>query len=157
MSRLATGNKTRTLMENPLYTKQLMQHHQNPQGWVEQLNTPLHRLESNAFCGDELLVGLEAESNRLSQIQFTGECCAVCRASSSLLHNYLIGSPIELSEQKVDAVIAAIQQESALPEALAPLQVIQQFPIRAQCARLPWLAIKKLISSHNVEDEKSLV
>ncbi len=143
-------------MENPLYTRQLMQHHQNPQGWVEQLNTPLHRTESNAFCGDEIWVGLETESSRVSKIQFSGECCAVCRASSSLLHSYLIDTPIEFTEQKIDSVIAAIQQASTLPEVLAPLKVIQQFPIRAQCARLPWLAVKKLINFHINENEKSL-
>lgn len=131
-----------------LYNKQLMSHHKAPVGFIEKLSLPFQTSQHNAFCGDEITLGICLSEQTISEIQFSGENCAVCRAAASLLCSEVNGIEIDAAQQLVREVRASLTEDKPFPSAFAALKELQHYPVRKQCALLPFQALSCLFESH---------
>ncbi len=106
----------------------------------------------NPLCGDRLRVYVrETESGKLDAVTFTGEGCAISRASASIM----TAAVKNLSRAEVEArIAAAIEMLTARedPEIdltvmgdLAALVGVRHFPARIKCATLAWHTLESAL------------
>ena len=128
-----------------LYHQTVLEHAVNPRGFQTGLDATHQASRENLVCGDQVEIHLQLEGNQLQQAAFSGESCAICTASASLLcvqaENCDVGSfqrtaalLLELLDRNNAEPVTGIDQE------LMPLAGVLRFPARINCARLPWQA-----------------
>lgn len=127
-----------------LYQQRILEHNQHPQHFGP-LPSATHRGRGiDALCGDDIEVALVVEAGKVVEAKFSGEACAVTKASASMLMTWLIGRPVT----EVAMAYRAFQQLLANPQApanellgeLNDLQPVGAFPARRGNAFLPWQA-----------------
>jgi nitrogen fixation NifU-like protein len=131
-----------------LYQDLILEHSRNPRHFGP-LPGARHvaRLE-NPFCGDDITVYLELEGERICRIQFEGAACAIALAASSMMTEQLHGRTRLFAEdlaRRFSALVAGeLGGEPVSDDAFGPLQAfagVARFPVRVECARLPWRAL----------------
>ena len=66
-----------------LYQEVILDHNKKPRNYGA-VESATHRAEGhNPLCGDHLTLTLKVEGDKLDAIAFTGESCAICKASAS--------------------------------------------------------------------------
>ena len=123
-----------------LYREVILTHCAAPVGLGKPIE-PTHRAaRTNPLCGDDIEVQLRIQNGRIEDAAFSGEACAICLASASLLCEHLPG--------RADADIALIlggfrrgvttADAATCPGYLQALLGVRAFPARIACATLPW-------------------
>ncbi len=132
-----------------LYSEQLLFHHKNPNGFNKSFCLPLKKEAHNAYCGDHLVLGLSVchETQVIDELAFHGESCAVCRGSTSLMVQLLRKSRLEQAIKLTNDTLAALRAKREWPLETQLLQCLDSYPIRKQCAELPWKTVLELISN----------
>lgn len=124
-----------------LYQDLVLDHHRNPRHYEEPIEAT-HRAErKNRVCGDVIGMAFRLQDNTLQQVAFTGEGCAIARASASLLTTKLLGLAQADANQLLTRLDRALTTEHADPHQLAAelrllINGVRQHPARLGCARL---------------------
>ena len=140
-----------TDQQKQLYHQTLMEHHKQPFGFGAELEVNGQASGENAACGDEIEITCAVTNNQLKAVAFSGHSCAICRASASLLCSHMSNIPVDQAHALNQQVIAYVEQNIALAqpwsEVFSALSVVQQFPVRKQCAVLPWTTLKNALNN----------
>jgi nitrogen fixation NifU-like protein len=107
------------------------------------------------LCGDtiELTVQLNEKGDRISDVKFEGEGCAIAIASADLMADAVRGKSIEEALSIVQRFRGMMMGQEQFPDDLRKLNVLQgisQFPIRIKCATLSWHTLKAALESPQV-------
>jgi len=138
-----------------LYPDLLLDHSKNPRnfGALPGATRSAHR--NNPFCGDALTVHLKVSDDRIVDARFEGAGCAISMASASMMTTSLTGKTCReahaLTERFEQLVTGNASAAHGLGE-LAVLGKVAEFPVRVECARLAWYALRAALSSP--EDER---
>lgn len=126
-----------------LYQEIILDHNKRPRHYGVLANAT-HQAEGyNPLCGDKIEVYLRVEDDRIAAIQFEAACCAICKASASMMMDALSGQTLAQSES-INAVVSRILiTDTEAPTLdtlgeLAALAGVRKFPARVKCASLPW-------------------
>jgi nitrogen fixation NifU-like protein len=98
----------------------------------------------NPLCGDKIDVFLIVQGGRIEAVQFEAACCAICKASASMMTEALIGKSLAEAEAAFERVGDLLSTERELDADLsvdgeiAALAGVRKFPARIKCATLPW-------------------
>ena len=136
-------------MDSNLKRSIILEHYQNPQnrGLIdddayEKVNM------NNESCIDEINVMVKIENNKLEDIRFDGEACAMCISSASIMTNILKGKKVSEAKEILNNFLKMLDEkeydESILEEAIVYDETYKQ-PNRKKCVLLPWWAIEKVI------------
>lgn len=109
----------------------------------------------NPLCGDKLRLCTKLDGDKIQEVRFKGEGCAISMASASMLTEHLAGKTKEQAQAIFDDFQHMIVDEAKPTEILGKLGVLQgvaEFPARVKCATLAWHA---LIATLNGETEVS--
>lgn len=76
-----------------------MDHDKNPRNkrWLEGANIESHG--SNSVCGDDVLIQIKLDGDRIKEIAFSGRGCAISQATASMLTELAKGKQLEWAEQ----------------------------------------------------------
>ena len=107
----------------------------------------------NPLCGDQLTLYLRMDGDRVAEVRFEGQGCAISTASASILTEIVLGKTLE----EVDALFESFHElltgdpsvaAEAGPELgkLAVFAGVREFPVRVKCATLAWHTLKAAIS-----------
>lgn len=125
-----------------LYQQALLQHHKAPIGFEQKFEATYQSKGVNAACGDEIEISVQINNGVITALAFSGDSCAICRASASMMCQHLIEHRVEGIEVLIDNVINMISSPNdefpQCHEQLHPLLGVRKFPVRKQCAILPW-------------------
>ncbi len=136
--------------EHQLYQQAMLNHHKFPVGFERKILVTHSANGVNPACGDEIVMQLELADERLQALAFHGDSCAICRASASMLCQHLSDYSIDEALALTNQIIVAVQDNVALIGQLsanfAPLMSVQKFPVRKQCALLPWQTLQKALA-----------
>ena len=84
-----------------LYQEVILDHNKKPRNWGK-LADASHKAEGlNPLCGDHIWVSLKLDDERVENIAFEGEGCAICKASSSMMTTNVKGKTVVEAEQLV--------------------------------------------------------
>lgn len=133
---------------NHLYQSLVLEHSKKPKNYGE-IECSCHTKGKNPSCGDEINLYVKSNNSHIEEIKFTGEGCALCIASTSLMTQMTKNKSLIESEQTVNDFINFIVNNSDLAEKYEPLHIFQgvkNFPLRVKCVLLGWRALEKSIS-----------
>ena len=103
-------------------------------------------------CIDNLDFEIKFDNNKIMDIRFDGEACAISTSASSILIKELIGKDISEAKNILENYRNMINEKEYDKDELGELIVYDEIykqPNRKNCALLPSVAIDKLIGEIN--------
>ncbi|QIZ71694.1 Fe-S cluster assembly sulfur transfer protein SufU [Oxynema aestuarii] len=135
-----------------LYQQVILDRYKNPRNRGQ--TDPIHRQQRghNPSCGDtiELTVQLDETGDRIADVKFEGEGCAISMASVDLMADALRGKAIDEALEMVQRFQNMMKGEAEFPKEQRKLNVMQgvaQFPVRIKCANLCWHTLKAALEA----------
>jgi len=134
-------------MDENLRREIIMEHYQNPQNKKDCKEESYIKVNTNnSSCIDNLDIYVKIEDEKIKDICFNGEACAISTSSCSIMITNLIGLTIKEAKKYIDNFENMINEqpyeEELLKEALAFNEVYKQNN-RKNCALLPYKGMKK--------------
>ena len=130
-----------------LYQQVILEHYKKPQHRGK--TNPIDRYQKghNPSCGDtiELTLQLDASNERVTDVKFEGEGCAIALASVDLMAGAVVGKTIDQALELVGIFQGMMKGEAEFPKEQRKLNVMKgvaQFPVRIKCANLGWHTLK---------------
>jgi nitrogen fixation NifU-like protein len=145
-----------------LYREIILDHYRSPRNRGELETPPAVRAEGfNPLCGDEIVLYLALDGDRIADIKIGGQGCSISQSSASMMSAAVKGRTVaearallrrfkglmSIHEQSLggdgteaeadDADSTADGTEVSLGD-LEALQGVVKFPVRIKCATLSW-------------------
>ena len=145
-----------------LYREIILDHYRSPRNRGELETPPAVRAEGfNPLCGDEIVLYLDLDDDRIVDIKIGGQGCSISQSSASMMSAAVKGKTVaearallrrfkglmSIHEQALggdgteseadDAATGAHEPEVSLGD-LEALQGVVKFPVRIKCATLAW-------------------
>ncbi len=102
----------------------------------------------NESCVDNITVSAKVEGDKIVDVKFDGDACAICTSCSSVMTKELKGKTIDEAELIIDNFNRMINELPYDEELLGELNIYNEVykqPSRKKCALLPMDAMKKII------------
>jgi len=128
----------------------ILEHYQNPKnkGLIDD-DTYIKINMNNESCIDEVDLMVKLEDNKIKDVRFDGEACAICTSSTSVMIDTLLGKTLEEAKEIITNFYNMIEEkeynEELLEQANAYNDISKQ-PNRKKCALLGWWGIEKIIN-----------
>jgi nitrogen fixation NifU-like protein len=138
-----------------LYREIILDHYRNPRNRGELPVPPAHRVEGfNPLCGDEVVIYLDVEGDKVTDLRIDGQGCSISQSSASMMSAAVKGKTVE----EVRALTRAFKAMMSIHESsldggesepvevdpdiklgdLEALRGVVKFPVRIKCATLSW-------------------
>ena len=142
-------------MDQKIKREIILDHYQNPRGkGLIDDTSYLMSNTNNDSCIDEINLMAKIDDNKITDIRFDGEACAICTSSTSIMIETLKGKNIEESKEIIAEFVKMIDEkeydEEVLEQAIVYDDIYKQ-PNRKKCALLPWWGIEKIIKQKESE------
>lgn len=139
-------------MDAELKREIIMDHYSNPKNRVRTEDPDYIKFNTNnSSCIDNLDIYLKIKDNKIEDIVFDGEACAISISSTSIMITNLIGKTIGEAEEYINNFEHMVNEESydkdILNEALVYEDIYKQSN-RKHCALLPYIGIKKALDDY---------
>jgi nitrogen fixation NifU-like protein len=132
-----------------LYQQLIVDHSKSPRNCRVIEGADLSAEGYNPLCGDHVTVYVRLEGDKVADISFQGNGCAISTASASLLTEVLRGK----TQAEAEALFASFHdlvtgnrpEEKPGGPTLGKLKVfagVSEFPVRVKCATLVWHTLK---------------
>lgn len=133
-----------------LYQEVILDHNRRPRNF-RAIDDASRRQEGyNPLCGDRLTVYVSLDGDRIRDVAFEGQGCAISKASASLMTEALKGKTVaearELFEKFHDMVTSSSDQAPPDLGKLSVLGGVRDYPTRIKCASLAWHTMKAAVS-----------
>ena len=134
-----------------LYEKVLLDHAKSPRNYGEP-DTYDKKIEGyNPLCGDHFIFYLKCNGNIIEKVHFTGQGCAISKASASLLTTFLEKQPADKAVEMIENFLELLKTSPDTPVdeeqwgKLAAIAGVREFPIRIKCASLAWHSLLNIL------------
>lgn len=110
---------------NDLYREIIIDHYRNPRNFGSLKKPTFFCERKNTLCGDKIRIELKVnnKTDKIEDVKFTGEGCAICMASTSMLTEAIKGEKVSnLKTLKKDDIVNMLS--------------INLSPVRLKCALL---------------------
>ena len=142
-----------------LYQEIILDHGKNPRnkGMCNQFN---HDAQGhNPLCGDKVHIYLKLnDDNKVEDVSFEGEGCAISLASASILTETIKGKEFNLVKKIIEDFLNLIKNEvkisvNSLSEdqktTLMSLSGVKKYPMRVKCATMAWHTLISALEGKN--------
>jgi len=93
-----------------LYSENILDHYQNPHNKGEIIDRTMRVFENNPLCGDTIQMDFKIKGDKVVDIAFIGNGCAISQAAASLLSDEIKGKKIAvLKKMKTKKVYDLLQ------------------------------------------------
>jgi len=118
-----------------MYTEIILEHYKNPANFGSLPNATVESYDENPICGDKIKMQLKVNQNKIRDVRFDGDGCAICIAAASMLTSHIKG--MKLSDVK-----------KLSKKDVFKLLGIELTPIRIKCALLSLKVLKMALVSY---------
>ncbi|WP_024497098.1 MULTISPECIES: Fe-S cluster assembly sulfur transfer protein SufU [Gordonia] len=137
-----------------MYQEVILDHYKHPhgRGLREPFGAEVHHV--NPTCGDEvtLRVAVSGDGATIDDVSYDGQGCSISQASTSVLHDLIVGKPIGEALATVESFTAMMTSrgkdpgdEDIIGDGIA-FTGVSKYPARVKCALLGWMAFKDALS-----------
>lgn len=143
-----------------LYQELILEHNRKPKNFRE-MEDASRRIEGrNPLCGDALTLWVKLDGDRIADVSFKGQGCAISKASASLMTAAVKGKSRDEARDLFDRFHRLVTGEASDAEAAAlgslrALGGVSKFPLRVKCASLAWHAMRSAIADDAAPAEVS--
>ncbi len=132
-----------------LYQQLVLEHNRAPRNFGRLPGATHAARGQDALCGDDILFELRVRDGRVEAAGFSGEACAITKASASLLTEWLDARAVESLpgwQARFEALMSDPERDDD-PEfgAINQLRAVAAFPARVRNALLPWQAMRQAL------------
>lgn len=143
-------------MNQELKRSIILEHYQHPKhkGLIESNEYIKVNMNSDS-CIDEVNLIMKITDDKIEDIKFDGEACAICTSATSIMIDTLIGKTVNEAKNIINNYYNMIDEKEYNPEMLEQAIVyddIYKQPNRKKCALLSWWGIDKIVKEY--ENEK---
>lgn len=154
-----------------LYREIILDHYRNPRNRGELPVPPAHRTEGfNPLCGDEVVVFIELDDGKVTDVRIAGQGCSISQSSASMMSSAVKGLTIDEVAQLTKAFkgmmsihessLEGADTDAGVEEELAEIDLgdlealrgVVKFPVRIKCATLSWNTLAEAISEAGKAD-----
>jgi nitrogen fixation NifU-like protein len=140
-----------------LYQEVILDHGKNPRN--HRFPEPFNRESRgyNPLCGDKITLRLQLDDDKISDIGFIGQGCAISQASCSTMTEALKGKTVAEAAALFDKFHAMVTSDDGAADdidALGKLAVfsgVREFPMRVKCATLGWHTLNQALRNEEGE------
>jgi nitrogen fixation protein NifU and related proteins len=132
-----------------LYREVILDHNKHPRNFGRLDPHDAEAKGHNPLCGDRLTITLQREGDRIADIRFEGNGCAISVASASMMTEAVKGkdrAAVAALFQRMHALLTEAGASSADLGKLASLSGVREFPVRVKCASLCWHTLNAALS-----------
>jgi nitrogen fixation NifU-like protein len=128
-----------------LYQEVILDHGRKPRNFRAMPDATATAEGLNPLCGDHYHVFLRMDGDRIEDVSFQGNGCAISKASASLMSAALKGKSKADAEdlfQRFHKMV--VEGDGSQADGLGKLAVLKgvaEFPTRVKCASLAWHAM----------------
>ena len=133
-----------------LYQQVILEHNRTPHNFCRLTDHTHHSEGYNPLCGDHIEVFLRVTQAHVEAVSFTGQSCAICKASASMMSVFLQGLATKAAKSKMQLFQKLLQGENIAKDELGKLLVfatIWRYPARVKCAALPWHTMRGALAA----------
>ncbi len=133
-----------------IYSQIILDHSRNQANKHDLENPDIKEDGHNPSCGDEIVLQLKLDGDKIVDAAFTGDGCAISQAAS-VMCDMLVGKTIDQADKMADIYQRMIKREDVTDEELEELEDavafknIQNMPQRVNCALLSWNTLRDVI------------
>jgi nitrogen fixation NifU-like protein len=130
-----------------LYQQVILDHNRAPRNFRE-MPDPTSKVDGfNPLCGDHYTVFLRLDGDTIKDVSFTGNGCAISKASASVMSATVKGKSREEAERLFDTFHRLVTGDTSGLDAadlgrLAAFSGVSEFPARVKCATLAWHTLR---------------
>lgn len=133
-----------------LYRDIILDHNRHPRnfGPLEPADASVEGF--NPLCGDRLTLRLRLDGERIADIRFEGQGCAISTASASLMTEAVKGKTRAQALELFDRVHRLLTEEGGGGTDLGKLEAlsgVREYPARVKCASLCWHTLASALHS----------
>jgi len=138
-----------------LYQQVIIEHNKKPRNYGDLEACTHHAHGLNPLCGDDIQVQVVVQDGIVRDIRFTGQGCAISKASSSLMTVQVKGRPLaeaELMVEQFREMVRGSLDPAVQPNLLGRLSLFQgvkNLPSRVKCAVLPWATLHSALQGED--------
>jgi nitrogen fixation NifU-like protein len=125
-----------------LYREVILDHNRRPRNFGRLVPANAQAAGHNPLCGDKLDLTARLDGDRLEDLRFEGQGCAISTASASLMTEAVKGRTRQEIAQLYDEVHELLTDPTHVPPRdlgkLMALAGVAEFPARVKCASLCW-------------------
>jgi nitrogen fixation NifU-like protein len=125
-----------------LYREVILDHNRAPRNFGRVVPANAEARGHNPLCGDKLDVTARLQDDRLEDVRFEGQGCAISTASASLMTEAVKGRTRQEISQLYEEVHELLTHPAHTPKRdlgkLMALAGVAEFPARVKCASLCW-------------------
>lgn len=149
-----------------LYQDEILRHGRQPHnfGVLDGANLQMHG--DSPICGDHMRIYLRVAEGHIADARFSSSaCCALCKASASMMTDAIKGLSISAARQLRARFLAMVGSDApgadgAAPEgaqlgALGVFERIREVPSRAECVSLSWNTLAAVLSTAGISPNRS--
>jgi nitrogen fixation NifU-like protein len=133
-----------------LYQQVILDHNKNPRNFHEMADATRRVDGYNPLCGDHYTIFVRVDGDKIEEVSFTGNGCAISKASASVMSSTIKGKSKDEAESLFDTFHRLVTGDaSGLSAAdlgrLAAFSGVSEFPARVKCATLAWHTLKSAL------------
>jgi nitrogen fixation NifU-like protein len=127
-----------------LYQEVILDHNKRPRNFGPLEGADRDAEGFNPLCGDRFSIHVKLDGERIADIRFEGNGCAISTASASVMTETLKGKTIEEAKAIFDSFHDLVtgqaegETDIATLGKLAVFAGVSEFPVRVKCATLSW-------------------
>jgi nitrogen fixation NifU-like protein len=130
-------------MSDALYQELILDHNRKPKNFHVMEDADRSVKGHNPLCGDQLTLWLKMDGDRIADVSFQGQGCAISKASASMMTTAVKGKTREEAEVmfgKFHDLVTGKLDEAHAKElgSLRAFGGVSRFPLRVKCASLAW-------------------
>lgn len=133
-----------------LYKEIILRHYKRPANFGALEPPSITTPGINPSCGDQLKLHLRIEGDRIADVRWEGQGCAISMASASLMSELIKGKGVQEAlalEQAFKAMIVDGSPPSDALGDLAALAGVHKLPARVKCATLAWNTLEEALQT----------
>ena len=132
-----------------LYQEVILDHNKRPRNFGS-IEGGSHAAGHNPMCGDRVSVYVRMDGGKVAEARFTGNGCAISKASASMMTEAVTGhTPEEVRDMFStfqDMVTGKTNPDDEKVGKLVVLSGVSEYPSRVKCAMLAWHALQAAIA-----------
>ena len=134
-----------------LYQEVVMDHNRRPRNFRKPEDANRQAEGYNPLCGDQITLYLAVADDKIADVGFQAQGCAISKASASMMTESVKGLSLEDAEKVFQEFRSMITQEDFDPDVLGDAELLQgvsRYPARIKCAALSWHALNSVLGDN---------
>jgi nitrogen fixation NifU-like protein len=136
---------------NDLYQEVILDHSRHPHNFHAMAGATRRAEGYNPLCGDQVTVYLKLNGDRIEDISFEGNGCAISKSSASVMTDAVKGKTkneaAALFEKFRQMVTGDAKPPADPTDKLAIFSGVSEFPTRVKCAVLGWHTLRSALEN----------